>query len=137
MLIIDFEILKPKLYDYFLSRYYIADSKDDLLQHNNWAMLWEKKKMLFTNQSYADFDVFAYLFKDDLVNLQYLTWNKSIFGAIQPFYQCLNELYINPQIRRKDMSSEIQKSRLENNKIYLFEFSPIDTSTKRSDFLKK
>ena len=125
MLVINFETIKEKFNDYFISRYYIADSLERMLKYNDWSKIWESRKIKYTNKSYADFDVLDHLFQSDTVNLQYLTWVDSNFGKIDYFLEFFDDFYVSKSIDRKKMREEIEKGKNNNSSIFLFEFSPV------------
>ena len=135
MLVINFETIKEKINDFYISNYYVAKNLNDMLQNNNWFEVWETREVKYQNKVYADFDVLDYVFQYDSEKLQYLTWNNSNFGKIKHFLEFFSDFYVCSNIDRNIMLEEINKSKQNNETLFLFEYSKITSKQNKQNMI--
>lgn len=135
MLIINFETIKEKINDYYISKYYIADNLEQMLVKNNWAKIWMSRKIKYANELYADFDLLDYVFQNDAEKLQYATWVDSNFGKIDDFIEFSNDFYVDRKIDRYEMMQEIENAKENEASIFIFEFEEIREKHKKEEMI--
>lgn len=137
MLVINIEILKENINDYFLSDFFVANNTNEMLsKQQSWKTKWENRQPKFTEKDYADFDIFQYIFEDDRNNIHYLTWNRSNFGKIDHFIDILDDLFISKKISKKKLRELLNDYKTENQKTYIFIFEPIDNNINRKQLIQ-
>lgn len=137
MLVINIEILKENINDYYLSEFYVANNTEDMLsKQESWKTKWENRQPKFTEKNYADFDIFQYIFEDDKDKIHFLTWNDSHFGKIGRFIEILNDLFISKKISKKKLCEMLNNYKNEKQKTYMFIFEPIDNNTNRKQLIQ-
>ncbi len=137
MLVINIEILKENINDYFLSEFYVANNTEEMLsKQQSWKTKWENRQPKFTEKDYADFDIFQYIFEDKQDKIHFLTWNQSNFGQIEQFINILGDLFISKKLSKKKLYELLHNYKTEKQKTYIFIFEPIDNNINRKQLIQ-
>lgn len=137
MLVINIEILKENINDYFLSEFYVANNTEEMLsKQQSWKTKWENRQPKFTEKDYADFDIFQYIFEDEQDKIHFLTWNRSNFGQIEQFINILGDLFISKKLSKKKLHELLHNYKTEKQKTYIFIFEPIDNNINRKQLIQ-
>ena len=137
MLVINHEIVKENIYNYYLHNYFIENDVFSFLKLYDWQKRWSNRNPEYRDIEYADFDILELILRDEEDSFFYMTWNKSYFGNIDQFLVILDDLYISKDLSKKKIIDHINKKKEIKGVIYLFEFNKINDNKDRKNLIPR